>query len=135
MEAAYLYLGLTGMLCVLLWTPYILSRAITWGIPTFLYNYAEDFPKIQPEVPLWAERSKRAHLNLIETLPAFVAVILAAGSLAPAAAAASIAMWAQVFFLSRLAHAIVYTLGVPYLRTPVYLVSWAAILFIGSSIL
>ena len=36
METAYLYLGLSGVLAVLLWTPYILSRAITWGIPTFL---------------------------------------------------------------------------------------------------
>lgn len=135
METAYLYLGLSGMLCVLLWTPYILSRAVTWGIPTFLNNYPEGFPKDQPEVPLWAQRSQRAHLNMVETLPAFAAVVLAAGSLAPTSATGDIAMFAQIFFLARLGHAVVYTLGIPYLRTPVYLVSWASILVIGSTIL
>ena len=68
---------------------------------------------------------------MVETLPAFAAVVLAASAIAPSDAYSSIAQWAQVFFVARLAHAIVYTLGVPYLRTPVYLVSWLAILMIG----
>ena len=134
METAYFYLGLSGMLCVLLWTPYILSRAMTWGIPAFLNNYPEGFPKVQPEEPLWALRAQRAHLNLVETLPAFAAVVVAAGSFASAAAYETISVWAQVFFLARLGHALVYILGIPYLRTPVYLVSWAAVLMIGSTI-
>ena len=135
METAYLYLGLSGVLAVLLWTPYILSRALTWGIPTFLNNYPEGFPKEQPEVPLWAHRSQRAHLNMMETLPTFAAVVVAAGALAPSTAHADIATWSQVFFFARIGHAIVYTAGIPYLRTPVYLVSWASILIIGSTIL
>jgi uncharacterized MAPEG superfamily protein len=97
METAYLYLGLSGMLSVLLWTPYILARAFVWGIPTFLNNYPEGFPKEQPEAPLWAARSQRAHLNIVETLPAFVAVVLAAGQLASSSEYASIAMFAQGF--------------------------------------
>jgi uncharacterized MAPEG superfamily protein len=36
-----------------------------------------------------------------------------------------------VFFVARVLHAVVYTAGIPYLRTPVYLVSWASILMIG----
>ena len=134
METAYLYLGLSGVLAVLLWTPYILSRALTWGIPTFLNNYPEGFPKEQPEVPLWAHRSQRAHLNMMETLPTFAAVVVAAGALAPSTAHADIATWSQVFFFARIGHAIVYTAGIPYLRTPVYLLSWASILIIGSTI-
>jgi len=135
MDTAYFYLGLSGILTVLLWTPYILSRAITWGIPTFLHNYPEGFPKTQPDVPLWAARSQRAHLNMVETLPAFAAVVIAAGTVAPSSAATTIAMWAQVFFIARVAHAVIYTLGIPYLRTPAYLVSWAAVLMIGTTIL
>ena len=135
METAYFYLGLSGILTVLLWTPYILSRAITWGIPTFLNNYPENFPKTQPEAPLWAERAQRAHLNMVETLPAFAAVVIAAGALASESAIQGISLWAQIFFLARIAHAVVYILGIPYLRTPVYLVSWAAILVIGSTVL
>lgn len=135
METAYFYLGLSGILTVLLWTPYILARAITWGIPTFLNNYPEGFPQEQPQPPLWALRSQRAHLNMVETLPAFAAVVIAAGALATADMYATVAMWAQIFFLARIAHAVVYTLGIPYLRTPTYLISWAAVLMIGVSIL
>lgn len=131
MDSAYYYLALSGILTVLLWIPYILARAITWGIPTFLNNYPEGFPKEQPEPPLWALRSQRAHLNMVETLPAFAAVVLAAGQLAAEASYGPIVMWAEVFFVARIVHAVVYTLGVPFLRTPVYLVSWAAILMIG----
>lgn len=135
METAFYYLGLSGLLTVLLWTPYILVRAIIWGIPTFLNNYPKGFPKDQPEPPLWAQRSQRAHLNMVETLPAFAAVVLAASVIAHSDAYVSIALWAQVFFVARLAHAIVYTLGLPYLRTPVYLVSWLAILMIGMKVI
>ncbi|OED41294.1 hypothetical protein AB833_09765 [Chromatiales bacterium (ex Bugula neritina AB1)] len=135
METAYFYLGLSGMLTVLLWTPYILSRVFTWGLPTFLNNYPEGYPEEEPETPLWAQRSQRAHLNIVETIPAFAAVVVAAGMLAPETAHAGIAMWAQIFFFARIVHAVVYTLGLPYLRTPSYLVSWAAVLLIGINIL
>ncbi len=132
METAYFYMCLSGLLSVLLWTPYILARAMTWGIPTFLNNYPEGFPREQPEPPLWAVRSQRAHLNMVETLPAFVAVVVAAGFLASPESYETIALWAKFFFFARIAHALVYTLGIPYLRTPVYLVSWLAILVIGA---
>lgn len=135
METAYFYLGLSGLLTVLLWTPYILSRAITWGIPTFLNNYPEGFPKTQPEAPMWAQRSQRAHLNMVETLPAFAAVVVAAGALAQTSAHEMIAMWAEVFFYARVGHAVIYTAGIRYLRTPIYLVSWAAVLMIGLNII
>ena len=132
MDTAYLYLALSGMLTVLLWTPYILARVFVWGLPTFLNNYPEGFPATQPEPPLWAQRAQRAHLNMVETMPAFIAVVAAAGFLADATAGDAIGLWAQIFFFARLAHAAVYTLGLAYLRTPVYLVSWAAILVIGA---
>ncbi|GLR72389.1 MAPEG family protein [Agaribacter marinus] len=131
METTYFYLALSGLLTISLWIPYIISRAFTWGIPLFLHNYPENYPKQQPEAPLWAQRSLRAHLNMVETLPAFVSVVLAAGVIAPETNHAAIAQWAQIFFIARVSHAIVYTLGIPFLRTPVYLISWLAILMIG----
>ncbi len=137
METAYYYLGLSGVLTLLLWTPYIVARMFAWGIPTFLNNYPEGFPAKAPTQPLWAERAQRAHLNMVETMPAFIAVVLAAGFLVgtDAAAAGSVAMWAEVFFFARVAHAVVYILGLPFLRTPVYLVSWFAVLAIGAQFL
>lgn len=135
METAYLFLAFSGMLTVLLWTPYILARVFVWGLPTFLNNYPDGFPNTQPDVPLWAARAQRAHLNMVETMPAFVAVVLAAGFLVGEQSGSSIGFWAGVFFLSRLGHAVVYIAGIPYLRTPVYLVSWASILMIGKQVI
>ena len=135
-DAGLMYVALSSMLCVLLWAPYIGARAfLVWGLPKFLNNYPEGFPAKNPEQPLWAARAQRAHLNLAETLPAFIGVVLAASTLGGAAAAGTVATWAAVFFWARVAHAVVYILGVPFLRTPVYLVSWAAILVIGSTAL
>ena len=131
METAYTFLALSGLLTVLLWLPYITARMFIWGLPTFLHNYPEDFPLREPATPMWVERSKRAHLNMVETMPAFIAVTVAAGLLGDGSNAAAVGMWAQVFFFARIAHALVYTLAVPALRTPTYLVSWAAIIMIG----
>ncbi|MEL6875246.1 MAG: MAPEG family protein [Pseudomonadota bacterium] len=131
MQEAYTFLALSGLLTVLLWTPYIVARLFVWGLPTFLHNYPENFPVDQPQPPLWAERAKRAHLNMVETMPAFVAVIVAAALVGDADAAPTVNQWAAIFFFARIAHAIVYILGIPGLRTPVYLISWAAILVIG----
>jgi uncharacterized MAPEG superfamily protein len=134
METAYYYLALSGILTVLLWTPYIAGRLFVWGLPTFLTNYPEGFPKQEPETPLWMDRAKRAHLNMVETMPAFIAVVVAAGLLGDGSNGATVAQWAQIFFFARIVHAIVYILAIPALRTPVYLVSWAAILVIGAQV-
>lgn len=131
METAYLFLTLSGALTVLLWTPYILARVFVWGPLTFLSNYPKGFPAEQPTPPLWAQRAQRAHLNMVETMPAFIAVIIGVDYLVGESAGIVVGVWAQIFFYARVAHAIVYTLGVPGLRTPVYLVSWAAILMIA----
>lgn len=135
MENAYIYLALSGMLTLLLWTPYILARLFLWGLPTFLNNYPEGFPATSPEPPLWAQRAQRAHLNMVETMPAFIAVIVAATWLVGDAQGALIGGLAQLFFFARVAHAGVYILGIPYLRTPVYLLSWGAVLAIGYTVL
>lgn len=132
MNDIYLYLALSGVLTILMWVPYISARAIVWGIPSFLNNYPKDFPAKEPEMPLWAERSKRAHLNMVETMPAFIAVVIAATQLAPQTSTPDIIMWCKVFFYARIVHLTTYTFGIPYLRTPPYLVSWAAILIIAS---
>lgn len=121
------------MLCVVLWVPYILNRVFVWGIPAFVSNYpSRKFPADAPTIPIWAERAQRAHLNMVETLPAFAAVVLAA--YLTAGNNPVVTLWAAVFFWARVFHASVYILGIPYLRTPIYLVSWAAVLIIGAQV-
>ncbi|CAA0096377.1 Uncharacterised protein [BD1-7 clade bacterium] len=133
MNEIYTYLVLSGVLTLLLWTPYILGRVFVWGLPTFLNNYPDNFPIDAPQQPLWAERAQRTHLNMVETMPAFIAVVLGASQLGNASATvlATIAMWASIFFYARIAHAAIYIAGIPFLRTPSYLVSWFAILMIA----
>lgn len=135
MDSIYYYMMLSGVLTLALWLPYILARLFVWGLPTFLNNYPENFPVEQPETPLWAQRAQRAHLNMIETMPAFIAVTFAATQLLDPQLLLETALWAKFFFFARIAHAVVYTLGIPYLRTPVYLASWFAILAIAFQII
>jgi uncharacterized MAPEG superfamily protein len=133
MNSALYYLAASGMFCVLLWIPYILNRVFVWGIPAFASNYPDKkFPAEAPAIPVWAKRAQRTHLNMVETLPAFAAVILAAYLVD--AENSMIGTWAAVFFWARIFHASVYILGIPYLRTPIYLVSWAAVLIIGAQV-
>lgn len=134
MNNIYLYLVLSGVLTLLLWTPYIVARLFVWGPFTFLNNYPKDFPKESLEQPLWAERAQRAHLNMVETMPAFTAVVIGSAYLVSSASqeVAAIASWCAVFFWARVAHAVIYILGVPFLRTPVYLISWFSILAIAA---
>ena len=131
MEQAYHYLALAGVFTVLMWVPYILARLAAWGLKDFVTNYPQGFPATEPEPPLWAQRAKRAHLNMVETLPAFVAVVIAAAFLQDRVDGEFVGHWAMIFYYARVVHYIVYSLGIPFLRTPSYLVSWAAILAIG----
>lgn len=135
MNTIYLYLALSGVLTLLLWTPYIVARLFIWGPLTFLNNYPDDFPKKIPEQPLWAERAQRAHLNMVETMPAFISVVIGSTFLLNEMTqdVATIATWCAIFFWARVAHAIIYILGIPFLRTPVYLISWFSILAIAAS--
>ena len=137
METALYYLALSGILTVLLWIPYIVARMFLWGLPTFLNNYPEGYPSKQPTPPLWAQRAQAAHENMVETMPAFIAVLVAALLMLQdnAEAIATIGMWAQLFFFSRIIYTVVFILGIPYLRTPTYLISWLAVLMIGAAIL
>ena len=135
MNEVYFYLTLSGVLTLLLWTPYIVARLFVWGPLTFLNNYPNNFPIEKPKQPLWAERAQRAHLNMIETMPAFIAVVIGSSFLVnnSESSIATIAAWCAVFFWARIGHAIVYILGIPYLRTPVYLISWFSILVIAAT--
>ena len=105
------YLAYTAILTAALWIPYIVCQVMTNG---FLEppNYVD--PKPRP-VPLWGERAHRAYLNAIETFAPFAALVIVAQLTGKADAMT--AFWATCFFWIRLAHAIVYLLAIPYIRT------------------
>lgn len=112
-------LVLISTFTALMWVPYVLNRAVVSGIHATVGYPAEPAP-LSP----WARRLRAAHANAIENLVVFAALILAAelsGVHTPATALA-----ATLYLWSRIAHAITYTLGLPWLRTLAFVGGFAA---------
>lgn len=76
-----------------------------------------------------AGRAKRAHLNMIENLVLFAALVLIAA--VAGKANATTAMGAAIFFWARLAYAVIYLIGVPWLRTVAWFVSVIGMIMIA----
>jgi len=74
-----------------------------------------------PEITGWGGRAARAHRNMTENLVLFAALVLAA--VAADKTNAMTLLGAQLFFWARLAYAVVYLIGIPWLRTGVWAVS------------
>lgn len=73
----------------------------------------------------WAGRAQRAHRNMLENLVLFAALVLAA-EVAGRTSDMTV-LGAQVFFWSRVAYAIIYIAGVPWVRTGAWLASIAGL--------
>jgi len=86
------------------------------GLPTLAGN-REDLP----DMVGWAGRARRAHLNMIENLVLFAALVLIAA--VAGKANATTAMGTMIFFWARLAYAVIYLIGIPWLRTLAWFVS------------
>jgi uncharacterized MAPEG superfamily protein len=115
------YLALTAFLTAALWIPYIACQTMTNG---FLSgeNYVDPTPR---PVPLWGQRAHRAYLNAVESFAPFAALIVVAQLTGKADAMT--AFWAMSFFWLRLAHAIVYWLAIPFIRTIVFTLGFVAV--------
>ena len=109
-------LVLSAVLCVLLVLPYSTAILFTQGLGVAAGN-RENLPPLTG----WVGRSKRTHANMVENLVPFAALLLAAQGAGKLGALT--ALGAQLFFYARLAHAVVYIAGIPYLRTLLWLVS------------
>lgn len=75
-------------------------------------NYADPTPR---PLPLWGKRADRVFMNAVESFAPFAALVIVAhltGKLNDMTA-----FWAMSFFWLRIAHAVVYWLGLPYIRT------------------
>jgi len=80
------------------------------GLPTLAGNREG-----LPDIVGWAGRARRAHLNMLENLLLFAALVLIAA--VAGKANATTAMGAMIFFWARLAYAVIYLIGIPWLRT------------------
>jgi uncharacterized MAPEG superfamily protein len=121
MSKEIFWLMLTIILTGLMWIPYILDRAAVRGLAGAMGNAS---PSDKPQSP-WAQRMMAAHDNAVENLVLFAPLVLVAHSL-QISNGTTVAACA-VYFWARLAHFLVYTLGIPVLRTLCWTVSWLAL--------
>jgi len=74
-----------------------------------------------PEIKGWGGRAARAHRNMLENLVLFAALVLVA--VVAQTTNDMTLLGAQVFFWARVAYAVVYVVGLPWVRTGVWAVS------------
>ena len=115
------YLALTAILTAALWIPSIIAQVMANG-PLQPKNYVDPTPR---PLPPWGKRADRAHLNAVENFAPFAALVLTAHIAGNADAMT--AFWATCFFWLRLTHAVVYLLGIPYVRTLVFTLGFVSV--------
>src|SRR6185503_9865910 len=81
-----------------------------------------------PALTGWAGRAQRAHRNMLENFALFAALVLVA--VISGRTNATTLLGAQLFLWARLAYAVIYLAGVPYLRTAAWLVSIVGLVLI-----
>jgi len=123
MTPELIYLVWSAALTFVLVLIAVAGATLQCGLPTLAGN-REGLPKMTG----WAGRAQRAHLNMLESLILF-AVLVFVAQLAGIHNAMTL-LGAQLFFWGRVAHAIVYVAGIPWLRTAAWGVSVAGLILI-----
>ena len=114
------WLTLTVILTGLLWIPYIINRIQVRGLPDTLANPSRD---AKPHAS-WATRLMFAHDNAVENLAVFAPLVLILNEIDYSTKWTVYA--SAVYFWSRVAHLIVYTLGLPGIRTAAFTIGFLA---------
>lgn len=120
MTRELLWLTLTVILTGILWIPYIVDRIMVRGLMGAMANPSRDD---KPQSP-WAQRLYFAHTNAVDNLVVFAPLVLILDSIGHSTQMTVIAC--AVYFWARLAHAIIYALGIPVLRTLAFSVGFLA---------
>ena len=123
------YTTLVAAFTGLIWIPIILNRVREMGVWKALKNPE---PDVRPEAN-WAYRLAHAHTNAIENLVVFapLAIIVHVLNLGTVLTATA----ASVFLFARIAHAVIYTFGIPLLRTIAFLAGFACQMILAARIL
>ena len=123
MTPELMYLVWSAALTFVLVLIAVSGATLQYGLPKLAGN-REDLP----EMTGWAGRAQRAHLNMLESLILFAVLVLVA-QIAGVHNSMTL-LGAQLFFWGRVAHAIVYIAGIPWLRTAAWGVSVVGLILI-----
>lgn len=114
------WLTLTVILTGLMWVPYVLNRLQVRGLGGAMANPSRsDRPHAE-----WANRMMFAHDNAVENLIIFAPLVLILNAIDYSTKWTVLACAA--YFWSRLAHLIVYSAGIPVVRTLTFTVGFLA---------
>jgi uncharacterized MAPEG superfamily protein len=114
------WLTLTVILTGLLWVPYILNRVVVRGLGGSMAN---PVPGAKPHAA-WATRLMFAHDNAVENLVIFAPLVLILNEIDYSSKST---VWAcAIYFWARVAHLVVYTMGLPVFRTVAFTVGFIA---------
>jgi uncharacterized MAPEG superfamily protein len=106
-------LAASAVLTFLLAFPPVIALMLSRGLPFAAGNRDEPHA-----LPVWGERASRAHRNMLENFPVFAALVVVVQL--GGATNETTALGATVFMWGRLAHAVIYIAGIPYLRTAAF---------------
>ncbi|WP_374312664.1 MAPEG family protein [Dongia sp.] len=111
------------VLCIAQMLIAVMATQMQVGLPTLAGN-RDDMPPLTG----LAGRATRAHRNMLENLPLFAALALVTqiGMLGNDMTA----LGAQLFFWGRAAYAVVYLIGLPWVRTGSWAISMAGLVLI-----
>jgi uncharacterized MAPEG superfamily protein len=114
------WLTLTVIFTGLLWIPYIVNRSKVRGLSGAMANPSRnDKPHAE-----WATRLMFAHDNAVENLIIFAPLVLILNAVDYSTKWTVYA--SAVYFWARVAHTIVYTMGLPVFRTLAFTVGFVA---------
>jgi uncharacterized MAPEG superfamily protein len=120
----------TAFVCIVVWAPYIVAAIRAYGLKRMAGAYPTPS---YASLPQWAQRLHRAHMNLVENIGPFAALVIVAQL--TGAANAMTALGAQLFFYARLVQIVAHTAGIPWVRTGAFAVGWIGNLIILVQIL
>src|SRR5262249_39405034 len=99
------------------------GATLQFGLPDLAGN-REDLPPATG----WSGRARRAHLNMLENLVLFAVLVLATEITNKNNAMTEFG--AQLFFWARVSYAVIYVVGLPWLRTGVWVISMIGLILI-----
>jgi uncharacterized MAPEG superfamily protein len=130
--------GITAVLLFAAWTLLMMAVYIGYRVAMILAGKpADSWPRGQDvEVPAFVTRAQHAHLNCVENLPVFAAVVLSAYVLGKAQVADQVALWV---LLARVAQSTVHLIGVNHalvlVRATFFTIQVALIFYIIAALL
>lgn len=123
------FLVLVAVATALMWIPYLAARI---GIRGLLPVMGNPDPSQAPDLA-WVDRARRAHVNAVENLVVFAPLVLVA-ALAGVSTPATV-LAAKTYFAARLVHYVVYTAGIPVVRTLAFAAGFVATVIFALALL